>query len=174
MVILLNMRKFCYENNELTLKLQLYNNLRVLIKPQNIYGDRLNKFDELLEIGSKYQFTKSIKDTKDDLEKKLFGLEEGGATALGPALVVAEGMCAKSPGAKIVICTDGNSTDSSILLMVTCLLGLSNVGLGSLDSLVTDEEKDAVAKFYEQIGMICMSEFCSSVVHEFYLNKILS
>lgn len=72
-----------------------------------MFGDRLNKYDDLFEIGGKHQINKSIKETKDQLEKKLFSLEETGATALGPALVTALGMLAKLPGSKIVICTDG-------------------------------------------------------------------
>ena len=34
-------------------------------------------------------------------------LEEGGATALGPALTVAVGMATSTPAAEIVLCTDG-------------------------------------------------------------------
>ena len=32
-------------------------------------------------------------------------MEEGGATALGPSLCVAVGMCESSPGSEILLCT---------------------------------------------------------------------
>jgi len=64
-------------------------------------------------------------------------LEETGPTALGPALVACLGICSTRPGSKIVVCTDG----------------LSNKGLGSLDEMHTDEEKEEGFKFYEGIGL---------------------
>ena len=45
------------------------------------------------------------------MNSKLFStidnLEEGGATALGPALTVAAGLATNTAGAEIVLCTDG-------------------------------------------------------------------
>ena len=45
-------------------------------------------------------------------------LNEGGSTALGPALAVAVGMLKKQPGSEVVLCTDGQP----------------NQGVGSLNS----------------------------------------
>ena len=52
-----------------------------------------------------------------------FSLEEGGATALGPALIVAVNMAASHPGSKVILCTDGKA----------------NIGLGRLEG---DGDKD--------------------------------
>eukprot|EP01114_Cavostelium_apophysatum_P023522 TRINITY_DN888_c0_g1_i2.p1 TRINITY_DN888_c0_g1~~TRINITY_DN888_c0_g1_i2.p1 ORF type:complete len:545 (+),score=140.04 TRINITY_DN888_c0_g1_i2:103-1737(+) len=102
-----------------------------------VAGDKLNNYNQLLSTGEKYQLQKSIKDSCEALGAKLFSLEEGGGTALGPALLVAVGMCSKSgSGSSIVICTDG----------------MSNVGLGALDDLRTDDEKAIGSQFYEQVG----------------------
>lgn len=46
-------------------------------------------------------------------------LNEGGATAMGPALIVAIGLAAQHNGSEVIVCTDGTS----------------NVGLGSLEDL---------------------------------------
>jgi len=70
------------------------------------------------------------------LVEKLFGIEETGATALGPAVVTALGMAQGKRGAKIIVCTDG----------------LANVGLGSLDELEKQEDRTAVEAFYTSLG----------------------
>jgi len=101
-----------------------------------VAGDKLSNHDELIQIGNQVAITSTIHASRKALSEKLFALEEGGSTALGPALVVSLGMTQKYPGSKIVICTDG----------------ISNVGLGSLDDLVTDEQKQSVSSFYEQLG----------------------
>merc|ERR1711871_1845768 len=61
--------------------------------------------------------------------------EEGGATALGPALAAGIAMAGKIPGSKVVVCTDG----------------LANVGLGSLESKV-EAEIDKTEAFYAGLG----------------------
>lgn len=104
-----------------------------------VAGDKLFNYNQLFEIGANYyeSLKAPISQTFSKLNDKIFGIEETGATALGPALVVALGLASKSQGSKIVICTDG----------------LTNTGLGSLDDLHTDSEKEAVATFYENIGL---------------------
>jgi len=62
-------------------------------------------------------------------------LEEGGQTALGPALLVAIMMASKVRASKVVMCTDG----------------LANVGLGNLDSDSPDQHSEA-SSFYSQLG----------------------
>lgn len=52
-----------------------------------VYGDKLSSYETLFEMGEKYEALKSVKETKKELSKKLFSLEENGSTALGPALV---------------------------------------------------------------------------------------
>lgn len=110
--------------------------------PSIITGDKLYDYQALFQSGEGYAMNKPIKEAKDSLVNKLFSLEEGGSTALGPALVCALGMSSKKPGSTIILCTDG----------------LSNVGLGSLDELYTDEEKESASKFYEQIGQVAQAE----------------
>ena len=65
-------------------------------------------------------------------------LEEGGATALGPALTVAAGMATSTAAAEIVLCTDGRP----------------NVALGALDS-----SGEGGPEFYVQVRGFC-SECC--------------
>lgn len=50
-----------------------------------------------------------MKESSDALRTRLYGLEEGGGTALGPACVVGVAMAATKPGAKLIIATDGLS-----------------------------------------------------------------
>lgn len=64
-----------------------------------------------------------------------FRLEEGGATALGPALLVATMMASQQAGSKVIICTDG----------------LANVGLGRLD-ISTAEVQGNSLDFYESVA----------------------
>jgi len=62
-------------------------------------------------------------------------LEEGGRTALGPAIVVAIMMASKVPASKVVMCTDG----------------LANIGLGNLDTESADLHAEA-SQFYSQLA----------------------
>jgi len=62
-------------------------------------------------------------------------LEEGGQTALGPAMLVAIMMASKVPGSKVVMCTDG----------------LANIGLGNLDTESADEHSEA-SSFFAKLG----------------------
>ncbi|XP_062566658.1 circularly permutated Ras protein 1-like [Saccostrea cucullata] len=102
--------------------------------PVTVAGDKLTKPNDLKEKGSEIKMPGAIKGSRGTLGDKLFGLEEGGATALGPALLIATTMAGQHPGSKVIICTDGKA----------------NVGLGRLD--VDGEEMDNEAQFYEGIG----------------------
>ena len=65
-------------------------------------------------------------------------LEEGGQTALGPALVLAVSMACQAAGSKVIICTDGKA----------------NQGLGNLDIEKNDEYEqkyEEVVKFYDDV-----------------------
>lgn len=77
---------------------------------------------------------KTIKDTKEALQKQLHSIEESGPTALGPALLTAVGMASQgAPGSQVIICTDG----------------LANVGLGAFDEVKTEDQSKQVDSFYE-------------------------
>ena len=120
-------------------------------EPSIIAGDRLNDFDEMLLRGKSFAINTPLADAKGPLQARLFDLEEGGPTALGPAVVTALGMCEGKRGARIVVCTDG----------------LANIGLGSVEGLADADEaaKDAAAGFYERVGGLAAEHgICVDVV----------
>ncbi len=53
-----------------------------------VAGDKLGSFEQLNEISSKYRIARTVRDAKKDLLDKLWSFEEGGQTALGPALML--------------------------------------------------------------------------------------
>mmetsp|Transcript_14797 Transcript_14797/g.16430 ORF Transcript_14797/g.16430 Transcript_14797/m.16430 type:complete len:851 (-) Transcript_14797:59-2611(-) len=102
---------------------------------QIVAGDVLNNYDKLITIGEGFD-TESVKDiskAQENISERLFELEEGGQTALGPALTIALGIAKQQSGSEIIICTDG----------------LSNIGLGTLDK---DADLDEARGFYSDIG----------------------
>lgn len=105
--------------------------------PLTIAGDRLSNFEQLTEAGAQFALQRTVGDSRDDLVGRVFGLNETGPTALGPAVIAAVSMVSRMRGAKVVVCTDG----------------LANVGLGSLDVLETDEQRDAAEEFYTRVGL---------------------
>ncbi|XP_070190102.1 circularly permutated Ras protein 1-like isoform X2 [Littorina saxatilis] len=76
-----------------------------------VSGEKLTDQDALTKVGSELPCPKAIKETRSSLGEKVFGLEEGGSTALGPALIIALSMASKHPGSKVIICTDGKSNE---------------------------------------------------------------
>lgn len=98
-----------------------------------ITGDKLFDFDELKSWANERKnlyFKLCIGDSCERLKNKVLELQEGGPTALGPALLVSIILASDcGPGSKVVICTDG----------------LANIGVGSLDM---DNDTD----FYEILG----------------------
>ena len=107
--------------------------------PQVISGDKLSKYDYLMENGQKLSKThmqQGIDTTEKQLNEKLFSLEETGPTALGPAVATAISMAGEwGNGSSVVICTDG----------------LANVGIGWLEEQKEGGQVD-VASFYEQLA----------------------
>jgi len=85
-----------------------------------VAGDRLRDMDELVKFGTKIPLPSAVKDTRENLSKKIFELEENGQTALGPALVISILLAARSSGSQVIVCTDG----------------LANKGVGYLDGKV--------------------------------------
>ncbi|XP_076077752.1 circularly permutated Ras protein 1-like [Mytilus galloprovincialis] len=106
--------------------------------PVTIAGSKLTNKDELKDIGKDLKMPVSIKDTRQQLGGQVFSLEEGGATALGPTLLIAVTMAAQHPGSKVIICTDG----------------MANVGMGRLDN---DNELHE-GEFYEEVGLDAASK----------------
>ncbi len=68
-----------------------------------------------------------------------FRLEEGGGTALGPALYYSVLLAARKPGGQVLLCTDG----------------MANLGLGRLDE---DELVDEANSFYENVVQLAKSK----------------
>lgn len=52
-----------------------------------VAGDRLSDAEALREVGRAYPLSRPVSEARDRLKDRLFALEEGGATALGPAVV---------------------------------------------------------------------------------------
>lgn len=64
-------------------------------------------------------------------------LEEGGSTALGPAVLTAIAMAGEgAPGSQVIVCTDG----------------LANKGLANFDDVQTEEDNQKVDEIYRQMG----------------------
>ncbi|KAL5010727.1 hypothetical protein ScPMuIL_013032 [Solemya velum] len=104
--------------------------------PVTVTGDKLKNEKELIEVGEEQTRPHAIADSRKLLGDKLFSLEEGGQTALGPAMIIATTMAAAQPGSKVILCTDG----------------MANTGLGRLDNMSSDIQSDQVEKFYRNIG----------------------
>ncbi|CAF1064942.1 unnamed protein product [Adineta ricciae] len=100
-------------------------------EPLVIRGDKLNSADDLTREAEQEQNNelKPVSETKTNLTQRVYDLEEGGQTALGPAVLFALNIASKRQGSKIVICTDG----------------LANRGLGSLET-AQDEKIDQEVK----------------------------
>ncbi|CAF3086714.1 unnamed protein product [Rotaria socialis] len=100
-------------------------------EPLVIRGDKLNSADDLLrEAGRELdKELKPVSETKAKLTERIYDLEEGGQTALGPSVMFALNIASQRQGSKLVICTDG----------------LANRGLGSLET-AQDEKAEEAAK----------------------------
>uniref|UniRef100_A0A0B7ACB8 VWFA domain-containing protein n=1 Tax=Arion vulgaris TaxID=1028688 RepID=A0A0B7ACB8_9EUPU len=98
-----------------------------------VAGDKLTNEEKLCMIGSDIPLPTSIKASRHILSEKVYNLEEGGATALGPALVVAINLAAHHPGSKVILCTDGKA----------------NIGIGKIEDAVDEQ---AVLDFYTKIA----------------------
>lgn len=86
-------------------------------EPRVLAGSRLTDYAALQAAGDGATPAKPVKDTAEALVRRVYGLREEGATALGPAVLVAVAMAAGRPGSRVVIVTDG----------------MANTGLGSLE-----------------------------------------
>jgi hypothetical protein len=69
--------------------------------PVTITGDKLDDYDQLLQLGKSQSPGAPISKAKRALSSKLFALEETGPTALGPALLVCIGMASQNPGSEV-------------------------------------------------------------------------
>lgn len=67
-------------------------------------------------------------------------LEEGGATALGPALYYSVLVASTKPGGQVLLCTDG----------------LANIGIGQLD--VDETSREESIKFYNDLISLALTK----------------
>ena len=76
----------------------------------------------MFEFGNQFPLDETANASKaeETFIKTIYSLEEGGATALGPALTTSIGIAAKAKGSEVLLLTDG----------------LANIGLGSLEGVV--------------------------------------
>jgi len=80
---------------------------------QVISGSKLEQLQVLEKIGSELAIDKlrTVVEAKADLGNKILQLHANGATALGPALVVALAAANRSRRSEIILCTDGASNE---------------------------------------------------------------
>lgn len=104
--------------------------------PVVIAGDWLSDYDATTRYGKGLKLHFPVCDSKAGLSARLFGLQDEGRTALGPALLAAVACAGQRPASKVILCTDG----------------LANVGLGSIDETGTDAGREATAAFYRRVG----------------------
>lgn len=112
-------------------------------EPVKLSGDNLYSFDKIKQFANENQglIGKAIKETSDNLIKKLYELEESGQTALGPAILLSINLINENniAGSRIVLCTDG----------------ISNIGLGSMDGNLNNEQGLIELKnFYSNLGLL--------------------
>jgi hypothetical protein len=99
-------------------------------QPRVLAGGSLTNFDAVREAGAGVALTQPVRAASAALTAKLYALSEEGQTALGPAVLAAVAMAARTPGSRVVVCTDG----------------VANVGLGSLEPPEAPRGADAEAK----------------------------
>jgi hypothetical protein len=110
-------------------------------QPYTLNGNNLNDYNAIIKLAEANQnlITSPIKDTYDTLIKQLYQIEENGQTALGPAVLFSINLIkGVSPGSKIILCTDG----------------ISNIGLGAIEGVKSEEEIEKLRSFYTQLGII--------------------
>ncbi|KAL6071496.1 Ras GTPase [Balamuthia mandrillaris] len=116
---------------------------------QVVTGDKLKDWETLWGIGTGINVDKDIApiaESCEPLTKTVEALQETGATALGPALLIAVGLASQKPRSEVIICTDG----------------LSNVGVGSLEETENvsrgkdedDDDDEEQGGFYSRVGRI--------------------
>jgi small GTP-binding protein len=108
--------------------------------PRTIAGDALSDEAAIRRVADEISLDSihPVKQSSSALNAKLTQINEDGATALGPAMLLAACLAGRTPNSEIILCTDG----------------LSNVGLGALD------EPDKLAEateFYRNLGTYAKS-----------------
>jgi len=102
-----------------------------------ITGDKLDQYDFLINLGNQLanQLQTNIENSHPEFTKIILSLSENGATALGPALLTSISIAGTSRGSSVILCTDG----------------IANVGLGSLENFVPEDNSPATL-FYNRVS----------------------
>eukprot|EP00026_Physarum_polycephalum_P001610 Phypoly_transcript_01612.p1 GENE.Phypoly_transcript_01612~~Phypoly_transcript_01612.p1 ORF type:complete len:942 (+),score=162.08 Phypoly_transcript_01612:32-2857(+) len=103
--------------------------------PRTIAGDALSEEAAIRRVANEISLDKirPVKQSSAALNAKLAEITEDGATALGPAMLLASCLAGRSPNSEVILCTDG----------------LSNVGLGALDE---PDKLEEATEFYRTLG----------------------
>eukprot|EP00008_Paramoeba_atlantica_P005943 CAMPEP_0201481310 /NCGR_PEP_ID=MMETSP0151_2-20130828/5579_1 /ASSEMBLY_ACC=CAM_ASM_000257 /TAXON_ID=200890 /ORGANISM="Paramoeba atlantica, Strain 621/1 / CCAP 1560/9" /LENGTH=478 /DNA_ID=CAMNT_0047863433 /DNA_START=345 /DNA_END=1781 /DNA_ORIENTATION=- len=107
-----------------------------LIEPIVVAGDELQDKGALLKRGAGLEFKSDLSQSKQAFQKRLWSLQSGGATALGPAVALGVAMAAEVPGSSILVATDG----------------LANIGVGNLEGATSGEQVAKCKAFYEDMA----------------------
>ncbi|KAG7492115.1 hypothetical protein MATL_G00010870 [Megalops atlanticus] len=100
-------------------------------------GPELIETDYLKEAAWSFPSPPPLSQSREQLEGEIRRLAESGATALGPATLIAIAMASRQPGSKVVICTDGKA----------------NTELGNLDVDESDARSLVSSTiFYQDLG----------------------
>ncbi|KAN0036620.1 hypothetical protein ACTFIV_001922 [Dictyostelium citrinum] len=107
--------------------------------PVVIAGDKLEDYDQLVEIGRSMTYDKlpTSSGSSDFLKAKIKSLEPVQSTALGPALLVSAAIASQKMLSEVVICTDG----------------VPNVGLGAIEDLPLGPAQE----FYEKVTKLAQN-----------------
>ncbi|KAM4624267.1 circularly permutated Ras protein 1-like isoform 1-T2 [Polymixia lowei] len=106
-------------------------------------GAELIDSEYLKEAAFSFPSPPPLSRTRACLQREVLGLSESGATALGPAALLAIAMASRQPGSKVIICTDGKA----------------NTELGNLE--VEDNDARTLLSstiFYQDLGEYAASQ----------------
>lgn len=109
-------------------------------QPLVLQGAELLDPDHLQSQGENQPLPHPLIETLHALKGQIQCLEEMGATALGPAALVSIAMASKSPGSKVIICTDGRA----------------NTDLGNLEDISEEYVYQSSKLFYSNLGDLAL------------------
>ncbi|XP_044134134.1 uncharacterized protein LOC122926726 [Bufo gargarizans] len=110
------------------------------IQPLVLHGDELLDPDHLKARGEDQPMPDPLVNTLHALKGIIQCLKQNGATALGPAALVSIAMASKSPGSKVIICTDGRA----------------NTDLGNLEDISEENVYQSSKLFYSNLGDLAL------------------
>ncbi|XP_040271518.1 circularly permutated Ras protein 1-like isoform X2 [Bufo bufo] len=110
------------------------------IQPLVLHGAELLDPDHLKAQGEDQPMPDPLVNNLHALKEIIQCLKEKGATALGPAALVSIAMASKSPGSKVIICTDGRA----------------NTDLGNLEDISEEYVYQSSKFYYSNLGDLAL------------------